>query len=159
MPTWQYMVLRVLKSGDRVLQPGELTTIPNTWTYQVLQAHLNGGLIEKAKLLEDEEIESQAYPTGAPENYDDLKPTPPPHKANKTREAGEKWQRCWNCLEQNFLPEKFDRQTRWECFYCHQIQTLAERDERWMQQSAVDLAHEPLRGIHDHPGVKIDALR
>ena len=153
MPTWEYMVLQALKAGDRVLQPGELTAIPNTWTYQVLQAHLNGGLIEKARLLEDEDYEPQRYPTGVPEGYDDLKPTPPPHQGHKARESGEKWQACWNCEERNFLPHDLDRQVRWQCFYCHQVQTLEERDQRWIQQGTADLSHESLRGIHDHPGV------
>jgi hypothetical protein len=153
MPTWEYMVLRALKAGDGVLQPGELTAIPNTWTYQVLQAHLNGGLIEKARLLEDEDYEPQAYPTGAPENYDDLKPTPPPPEGKRAREPGLKWQACWNCETRNFLPHDLDRQVRWQCFYCHQVQTLEERDQRWMQQSAVDVPQESLLEITDHPGV------
>ena len=86
MPTWEYLVLRALKAGERTLQPGELTSIPNDWTHQVLQAHLNAGLIEKIRLLEDQDYQPQPYPTGAPENYDDLKPTPPPRLAGSYRE-------------------------------------------------------------------------
>lgn len=157
MPTWEYMVLRALKSGDRTLQPGELTAIPNTWSYGVLQAHLHGGFIEKTRLLEDEEYEPQAYPTGVPENYDDLKPAPPPLQGHKHREEGETWDACWNCREPNFIPHDLGKQVRWECFFCHQTQTLEERDQRWMPGDNLERPSEFV-GVHDHPGVS-HALR
>jgi hypothetical protein len=152
MPAWEYLVLRPLKVNGRTLEVGELTVIPNTWTYSVLQAHLYGGLIEKAKLLEDTEYEPQAYPSGVPEGYDDLKPTPPPREGHKVRGEGEKWQACWNCYAHNFLPRDLDRQLPWQCHCCHQGQSLEERDERWQQQSNADRPYESLLGITDHPG-------
>jgi hypothetical protein len=151
MPAWEYLVLRPLKVNGRTLQVGELTVIPNTWTYSVLQAHLYGGLLEKARLLDDAEFEQEQYPTGVPEGYDDLKPTPPPREGHKVRGEGETWDACWNCLTRNFLPHDLDRNIPWQCFDCHQVQTLEQRDQQWRQQSQYDVPHESLLGITDHP--------
>jgi hypothetical protein len=154
MAAWEYLVLRSLKAGDRMLLPGELTNIPNAWSHRVLMAHLDTGFIEKARLLEDEEPNLQPYPTGAPEGYDKLKPTPPPRQGNKVRGKGQTWQACWNCLGRNYLAKGMNREIPWQCWYCFQTQTLAERDERWKQQGVADVAHESLLEIHDHPGVR-----
>jgi hypothetical protein len=154
MPAWEFLVLRQLKVGDRMLQAGEVTTVPNSWSYRVQEAHLSAGFIEKARLLEDTDTQPQPYPTGAPEGYDDLVPTPPPRVGHKAREKDERWQACWNCLGQNYLPADLDRQVPWQCFACHQTQTLEDRDMRWKQQAVTDVPHESLLGATDHPGVR-----
>lgn len=159
MPTWEYMVLRALRVGDRWLQPGELTAIPNTWTYQVLQAHLNGGLIEKTRLLEDEEYEPQIYPTGVPEGYDDLKPTPDPRSADQYISKGQhEWMStCVNCWERNFLWKGIDDDEPWRCWFCKQINTVngvrASLSERVILERPSEFV-----GVHDHLGVS-HALR
>lgn len=165
-PAFEWIVMKPLKMGDQVLEPGHKTVIPNTWPYRTLLAYVDGGYLERGELLADQVYE-QPSTSHAPRGYDHLKPVPPPRLAGIYRDdvwikdqPGDRrfrskdpltWIRCWNCLAQCFVPKDLDKATRYECPTCHQVQTKQEAMDRWVPSTNLERPSEFV-GVHDHPG-------
>lgn len=146
VPAFNYVVLKPLKLGDRMVQPGETTVLPNEWLPGVLRAHLDSGFLARGDLL-DEEFEQPSV-THAPEGYDDLQPTPLPRVAGRypsdvwsddpvddrrfRTDEPMVWLGCWNCRARCYIPEDLDPATRYQCFHCGQIQSREVAESRWM---------------------------
>ena len=129
MPAWEYVVRQRLKVGaDQWLEPGEITTLPNTWHPSALRAHLNTGAIEKGRLLPDVDYDEQRPATYAPEGYDELVPTPDPVVGSRFPAADATVVDCTNCRgddsgdSTNYVPESA---ASFQCWHCGQQQTVA----------------------------------
>jgi hypothetical protein len=124
MPAFEFVVIKPLRIGDRVLEPGEVTDEPNHWSARTQQLYLDQGYIRHGQVI-DAEFEQAPNFTGAPQGYDEREPLVPQQSYEQEFEGSHGW-RCWNCRRQCFLPGDLGEQAVWQCWSCHQQQTIAQ---------------------------------
>jgi hypothetical protein len=54
VPAFEFIVLKPLKIGDRVLEPGEVTTVPNTWSARTLKVYLTEQYLQPGQSIPEE---------------------------------------------------------------------------------------------------------
>jgi hypothetical protein len=147
--TAAYICKRRLKVGDGYREPGEL--VPEAATWPNVRRYIDQGLIEFAPVVNGilqtllpappnpnaglaEALQQEAAPTTVPVGAQ--------YKAEGLTEV-----QCANCREINHLrPELLeDKRNVWECFRCHQRQTI-EQSGSFPVQSREE--HDRQIGIH-----------
>lgn len=124
MPAFEFVVIKPLRMGERLLEPGETTLEPNRWSARIQQVYLDGGYIRHGQVV-DAEFEQEPAFTGAPQGYEDREPSKDHPSTELAFEKSRAW-RCWNCRRLCHLPGDLGEQVMWQCWGCYQQQTIAQ---------------------------------
>ena len=140
MPAFEFICLKPLRVGDRTLEPGETTLVPNTWNAGTLKIYLDGGYLRHGQVIDAEFEQAPAF-TGAPQGYEDRVPLEPRKSAEQEFDGSRGW-RCWNCRRLCYLPGDLDGKVEWSCWGCNQEQTIVQVTD---QQQPINVVEEMTR--------------
>jgi hypothetical protein len=143
VPKYKFRVLRQLRVGKDLRQPGEL--VPEATDWPNLRNYLSLQWIEQIPVTDDDDPDGVEYPPVSPQSrlarvLTPERERPPevvawPRKQDKTRAV-----RCRNCRVRNWLPNDFSERHTWLCHSCAQPQTTAEAKEHPSPTSLAEYA-------------------
>jgi hypothetical protein len=140
MAAFEFVVMKPLRVGERMLEPGETTLEPNCWSARTQQVYLDQGYIRHGQVVDAVFEQAPAF-TGVPPGYDEREPLRPRESYEPAFEGSQGW-RCFNCRKLCRLPDDLDEQVVWQCWFCSQQQTIAQVKD---QQQPTNVSEEMTR--------------